>query len=184
MAHSISLRGRRTRLASWRELEAFLFASGGSHTEDAIARHLGTTAIEVRVLLEELQQKLEGHGLALSWHDGDVSLTTAPDLGAFLADRLPASPGEVSAAALETLALIAYRQPVTRAEVDEVRGVRSERTVQTLLELGLIEMVGRAQGIGRAPLYGTTAEFLRRFNLSSLADLPELAQAEPEEEAL
>ncbi|MDA8345819.1 MAG: SMC-Scp complex subunit ScpB [Thermaerobacter sp.] len=170
-------------MASWRELEGFLFASGGSHSEDAIARHLGTTALEVRVLLGELEQRLEGHAIVLSWHDGEVSLTTAPDLGAYLSDRLPAAPGEISAAALEALALVAYRQPVTRAEIDEVRGVRSERTVQTLLELGLIEVVGRSQGIGRAPLYGTTGEFLRRFNLGSLADLPELAQAEPEEEA-
>ncbi len=171
-------------MADWREIEGFLFASGGSLSEDAIARHLGTTTLEVRVLLSELEAKLEGHGITLSWHDGQVSLTTAPDLGAYLANRLPAAPGEISAAALEALALIAYRQPVSRAEIDEVRGVRSERTVQTLLELGLIEVVGRSQGVGRAPLYGTTAEFLRRFNLASLADLPEVAQAEPEEEAL
>lgn len=171
-------------MANWRELEGFLFASGRSYSEDAIARHLRTSTLEVRVLLEELNTRLEGHGIALSWHDGDVSLTTSPDLGAYLSDRLPAAAGEISAAALEALALIAYRQPTTRAEIDEVRGVRSERTVQTLLELGLIEVVGRSQGVGRAPLYGTTAEFLRRFNLASLADLPELAQAQPEEEAL
>lgn len=171
-------------MADWRQLEGFLFASGGSLSEEAIARHLGTTAMEVRVLLEQLQKRLEGHGLALSWHDGSVSLTTAPDIGAFLLDRLPAAPGEISAAALEALALIAYRQPVSRAEIDEVRGVRSERTVATLLELGLIEVVGRVQGVGRAPLYGTTSEFLHRFNLSSLGDLPEISEAQPEEEAL
>lgn len=170
-------------MADFRQLEAFLFASGDAFTEEQIARHLGTTMIEVRVLLDELEERLAGHGLRLSRQEGGVSLSTAPDLGGFLARSLPRAPGELSAAALEALALVAYRQPVSRAEIDEQRGVRSERTLQTLLELGLVEVVGRT-GPGRSPLYGTTAEFLRRFDLASLADLPELPQGSGGEEAL
>lgn len=170
-------------MAEARQLEAFLFSSGDAFTEEQLARHLDTTMIEIRVLLDELDQKLQGHGIRLSRQEGSVSLTTAPDLGGFLAQTLPRAPGELSAAALEALALVAYRQPISRTELDETRGVRSERTLQTLLELGLIEVVGRT-GTGRSPLYGTTAEFLRRFGLETLSDLPETAQAEAEEEEL
>lgn len=170
-------------MANWRELEAFLFATGKAHDEEELALHLGTTAIEVRVLLEEVESHLLGHGIVLQWQEGRVALTTAPDLGAFLLKKLPAAPSELSQAALETLALVAYRQPVTRSEIDGVRGVRSERTLQTLLELGLIEVVGRTAGASHTQVYGTTEEFLRRFGLSSLADLPPQPQAQPEEEA-
>lgn len=168
-------------LADWQQLEAFLFAAGDAFSEEQLARHLGTTMIEVRVLLDELEQNLTGHGLRLSRQEGTLSLTTAPELGRFLGESLPRAPGELSGAALEALALVAYRQPVSRAEIDESRGVRSERTLQTLHELGLIEVVGRAS-LGRSPLYGTTNEFLRRFNLESLADLPNLPQGAAEEE--
>jgi len=165
-------------MANWQEIEAFLFASGRAHAEDEIARQLGTTALEVRVLLEELDRRLQGHGIVLSWQEGRVGLLTAPEHGELLARCLPNAPTTLSAAALEALTLVAYRQPISRAEIDAMRGVRSERTLQTLQELELIEVVGRSAGAARAPLYGTTVEFLRRFNLSSLDDLPELPQEE------
>jgi segregation and condensation protein B len=165
-------------MASWQEIEAFLFASGRAHAEDDLARALGTTALEVRVLLEELERQLDGHGIQLSWQEGRVGLLTAPQHGELLTRALPDAPGSLSAAALEALTLIAYRQPITRGEIEAMRGVRSDRTLQTLLELGLVEVVGRAAGAARAPLYGTTVEFLRRFNLTSLDDLPELPQEE------
>ena len=170
-------------MASWQEIEALLFASGKGHAEEEIARSLGTTSLEVRVLLEELEMRLQGHGIQLSWQEGRVALLTAPEHGEFLQRVLPNAPGSLSPAALEALTLIAYRQPITRAEIDGVRGVRSERTLLTLQELGLVEVVGRSAGAVRAPLYGTTVEFLRRFNLTSLDDLPDLPQAEEATEA-
>ncbi len=165
-------------MASWQEIEALLFASGKGHAEEELARSLGTTSLEVRVLLEELERQLQGHGIQLSWQEGRVALLTAPEHGEILQKALPNAPGSLSPAALEALTLIAYRQPITRAEIDAVRGVRSERTLQTLQELGLVEVVGRSAGAVRAPLYGTTVEFLRRFNLTSLDDLPDLPQEE------
>lgn len=170
-------------MASWQEIEALLFASGTGHAEDELARSLGTTALEVRVLLEELERQITGHGIQLNWQEGRVALLTAAEHGELLQRTLPNAPGSLSPAALEALTLIAYRQPITRVEIDAVRGVRSERTLQTLSELGLVEIVGRAAGAARAPLYGTTVEFLRRFNLTSLDDLPELPQEEEGAEA-
>ncbi len=170
-------------MANWQEIEALLFASGKGHAEDELARLLGTTALEVRVLLEELAGHLADHGIRLSWQEGRVALLTAPEHGELLQRALPNAPGTLSPAALEALTLIAYRQPITRAEIDAMRGVRSERTLQTLQELGLVEVVGRSAGAVRAPLYGTTVEFLRRFNLTSLDDLPELPQEEEPAEA-
>ncbi len=170
-------------MASWQEIEALLFASGKGHTEDDLARSLGTTSLEVRVLLEELERRLADHGIQLGWQEGRVALLTAPEHGETLQRALPNAPGTLSLPALEALTLIAYRQPITRAEIEAMRGVRSERTVQTLQELGLVEVVGRSAGAARSPLYGTTVEFLRRFNLSSLDDLPELPQEEEGAEA-
>jgi len=168
-------------MATWQQIEALLFASGRGHTEEELALLLSTTAMEVRVLLEECEQQLAGHGIQLSWQEGHVALLTAPEHGELLQDVLPGSPAALSPAALEVLTLVAYRQPVTRGEIEALRGVRSDRMVQTLAELGLIEVVGRTQGASRAPLYGTTTEFLRRFNLGSLDELPELPE-EPQAE--
>ncbi|MDR0424182.1 MAG: SMC-Scp complex subunit ScpB [Clostridiales Family XIII bacterium] len=90
----------------------------------------------------------------------------------------PIKEKRLSQAALEVLAIIAYRQPVTKGEIDAIRGVKCERTLESLIKKGLVEEVGRSAAIGRPILYGTTAEFLRHFNFESLAELPEIEDIE------
>jgi len=91
-------------------------------------------------------------------------------------------PGQLSQAALETLAIIAYRQPITRPEIEAIRGVRAESAIASLIDRGLIEEKGRSDGPGRPILYGTTQEFLIRFGLDSLASLPPLPAPEAEDQ--
>jgi segregation and condensation protein B len=111
-----------------------------------------------------------------------VQLTTAPEIAnqveAFLGLEATA---HLSRAALEALAIIAYQQPVTRPQIDSIRGVNSDGVMKSLLAKGLLQEVGRAEGPGRPILYGTTPEFLQHFGLGSLGELPPLILPEPEE---
>ena len=108
---------------------------------------------------------------------GDITAFAEPELmraytEAIERAQLAARPARLSAAALETLALIAYRQPIGRAEIEEIRGVSAGGLLRTLLERGLVEVVGRAEGLGRPLLYGTTSQFLEQFALRHLGELP------------
>jgi segregation and condensation protein B len=106
-------------------------------------------------------------------------MTTKPELAPYLEKvRQPSSTASLSQAALETLAIIAYRQPITRIDIEDIRGVKSEKPIQTLLNRGLIQEVGRREGVGRPILYGTTKRFLEQFGLNRLEDLPPLEQLE------
>jgi segregation and condensation protein B len=119
-------------------------------------------------------------GLALQRHDGRLQLTTAPNAAAAV-ERYLGSPPPVrlSRAALESLAVIAYRQPVTRGEIDSVRGVNSDSAVSTLLTRGLVNEIGRRDTVGRPVLLATTPDCLQYLGLKSLADLPPLPEAAP-----
>ena len=145
-----------------------------------LARVCGATPRAVEAALLELEAHYEGSGLRLQ-HDGDdwqivTSPSAAPHVAAYLgADRL-----RLSAAALETLAVIAYRQPVTRADVEAIRGVNCDQTIYTLASRRLIEERGRREAPGRPILYGTTWEFLECFGLASLEDLPSALTPEGE----
>lgn len=114
-----------------------------------------------------------GRGLQVVQIAGNYQLATLPQHAPYF-ERLAYSPSRssLSQAALETLSIIAYRQPITRIEVEEIRGVKSERAIHTLVNKDLIEEVGRAEAIGRPILYGTTKAFLDYFGLASLKDLP------------
>ena len=120
--------------------------------------------------------KRQGRGLRVAEVAGGYRLTTLPEHAPYF-ERLAYTPGRqsLSQAALETLAIIAYRQPITRVEIEEIRGVKSERALQSLVNKDLIEEVGRAEAIGRPILYGTTKSFLDYFGLPSLTELPEPA---------
>lgn len=120
-----------------------------------------------------------GRGLQIVQIAGNYQLTTLPQHAPYF-EKLAYSPSRstLSQAALETLSIIAYRQPITRIEVEEIRGVKSERAIHTLVNKDLIEEVGRAEAIGRPILYGTTKAFLDYFGLASLKDLPDLAEYE------
>jgi len=158
-------------------LESLLFVAEGPVTLEQLAHALEVETVQVEQALGELADRYNGRGLRLQRQGKQVQLVTAPEaapyierlLGLELSDRL-------SAAALETLAIIAYRQPVTRAQIEAVRGVNCDSVLRTLLHRGLIEPVGRLEQAGRPILYGTTFEFLRYFGLSDLSELPPLKE--------
>lgn len=169
-------------------LEAMLFAAPGpvttSQLAEALMKPVETIEAELRGLAEDYQQ---GRGLGLQWHAGRVQLTTAAEFSAVIERFLGLeATARLSRAAMETLAIIAYRQPVTRPVMDAIRGVNSDSVLQSLLSKGLIQEIGRTEGPGRPILYGTTGEFLQHFGLSSLGDLPPYDvpddEAEPQEE--
>ncbi|MFL1672268.1 SMC-Scp complex subunit ScpB [Paenibacillus dendritiformis] len=134
--------------------------------------------------LHDLQADMERskRGIQIVAIAGMYQLTTLPDHAPYF-ERMAYSPSRssLSQAALETLAIVAYRQPITRVEIEEIRGVKSDRAIQTLVNKDLIEETGRAEAIGRPILYGTTRAFLDYFGLASLAELPEAAAFEQSE---
>lgn len=160
-------------------LESLLFVASGPVSAARLAKALGTSPAVVASLLHELEREYAGRGLRLQRSNGAVQLTTAPESSAvierFLGLELTT---RLSQAALEVLAITAFMQPVTRPQVDQIRGVNSDSSLRTLLSLGLIEEVGRQETPGRPILYGTTPEFLQHFGLISLDELPPLAEGD------
>ena len=130
---------------------------------------------------KELQREYDeaGRGLSVRETDGAFRFVTRPENFDYL-QRLctPVKEKRLSQAALEVLAIVAYRQPVSKGEIDMIRGVKSERVVEGLMKKDLVEEVGRSNAIGRPVLYGTTKNFLRQFDFESLKDLPEIEDTE------
>jgi segregation and condensation protein B len=163
-------------------LESLLFVASGPVTAARLATALEMTPAAVEALLRELEADYRQRGLRLQWSDHAVQLTTAPAASAVIERFLGLDvTSRLSAAALETLAIVGYLQPVTRPQIDQIRGVNSDGALRTLLSKGLIEEVGRLDGPGRPILYGTTPEFLQHFGLSSVAELPALEDEEERE---
>ena len=161
-------------------LEALLFIATGPVTPDQLAEVVNLPAEKVEEELRVMSQIYEeSRGLRIQFHGGRVQLTTAPEV-APLAEKFLGSDvtARLSRAALEALSIVAYRQPVTRPEIDSIRGVNSDGVMKSLLNKGLVQEVGRAEAPGRPILYGTTAEFLQHFGLDSLQKLPPLEMAE------
>jgi segregation and condensation protein B len=161
-----------------RALEAVLFAADEPLTTATLAALLDTDRATVERLLESLAADYErrGAGIVLRRIAGGWRLSTHPD-AAQVVERfvLSSRHTRLTRAALETLAIVAYKQPVTRHQVASIRGVNSEGVLRTLVDRGLLAEVGRDDGPGRPVLYGTTPEFLERLGLDSVADLPPLA---------
>jgi len=159
-----------------RLLEAALFASARPiPADELLALDAGATPAAVAAALEEIRERydVEGHGVELvEIGDGWQILTRAEYTEAIERAQLAARPQRLSAAALETLAIIAYRQPIGRAEIEEIRGVSVGSILKSLHERGLIDVVGRSEGLGRPLLYGTTPAFLEQFALRHLEELP------------
>jgi segregation and condensation protein B len=154
------------------QIEAVLFVAEKPVSRGELAKIVGATPKQTDAALAELAQGYAGTGLRLA-HDGDDwQLITSPEQAAVVSTYLGADRLRVSPASLETLAVIAYRQPVTRAEVEAIRGVNCDQTIYTLMTRRLIEERGRRETPGRPILYGTTWEFLECFGLSSLDELP------------
>jgi segregation and condensation protein B len=157
-------------------LESLLFVADGPVPAGRLAEVLEITPAEVMTLLEELSAEYAHRGLRLQWSGRKmVQLTTAPTAAQAVERFLGLqSTVRLSPAAMETLAMIAYRQPITRPRVDLIRGVNSDGVIRTLLSRGLVEQIGRQETVGRPVLYGTTPAFLQHFGLGSLQELPVL----------
>jgi len=158
-----------------RILEALLFASSEPLDEAKLATHFADGE-NIAALIEELRAFYAGRGVNLVKVAGKWAFRTAEDL-AYLLDRYATQEKRLSKAALETLSIIAYHQPVTRAEIEDIRGVTtSAGTLDILLETGWVRLRGRRRAPGRPVTYGTTDEFLVHFGLGSIKDLPGLAE--------
>ncbi|MFC3803117.1 SMC-Scp complex subunit ScpB [Cohnella sp. GCM10012308] len=158
-------------------LEGLLFVAGEDGlTKKTIAEIVEVDGDVVTDIVKDLQKDLtrRKRGIRIAEIAGTYRLTTAPEHAAYF-EKLAYSPARtpLSQAALETLSIVAYRQPITRVEIEEIRGVKAERPLQTLVAKDLIEEVGRAEQIGRPILYGTTKAFLDYFGLSGIEDLPD-----------
>lgn len=166
-------------------IEGLLFMAGDEglnpkQLADILELDAGLAAELVRELKEDLDR--EGRGVQVAEVAGAFRLTTRPEHAPYF-ERMAYTPtrSALSQAALETLSIVAYRQPITRVEIEEIRGVKSDRAIQSLISKDLIEETGRAEQIGRPILYGTTKAFLDYFGLPGLDALPEPESVDPEE---
>lgn len=158
-------------------IESLLFVSGRPLAQNELRKLLDTDDTHLAKGLQTLEQQLDQQerGIRLQRLGEQVQLVTAPANARYIAALLglPMT-AKLTAAALETLAVISYRQPVTRTQIEAVRGVNSDRALASLLQHGLVTEVGRAQTIGRPTLFATTPEFLQQFGLTKLEQLPQL----------
>ena len=159
-------------------IESLLFVAAEPLTLARLAAVLLVEPTQVEGALSELDASLVGRGLRLQRKNDLVQLTTLPSAAPVIERLLGLDTNpKLSPAALETLAMIAYRQPVTRTQLEAIRGVNCDGVIRTLLSRSLIEEQGRLDAVGRPILYGTTFEFLQYFSLNCVEDLPPLPEA-------
>ncbi len=162
-------------------VESLLFAASSPVTVKQLAEAIGCDPADIETAILDLEQDYEHRGLRLQRHGDRIQMVTAPDTAPFIERFLGLSvTTSLSAAALETLAVIAYKQPITRPEIEAIRGVNSDGVLRTLVSKGLVEELGRLETVGHPVLFGTTFDFLQYFGLSSLNDLPPLESPRPE----
>jgi len=161
-------------------LEAVLFAAGNPLTIDHLIDLLGTDKITVMNLITNLQEELSKNerGLTLRFVAGGYQLVTKPQLYPYVEKLSQIKDKKIAAPTMETLAIIAFKQPITKTAIEDIRGVRVDKSLAKLLELNLVEEQGRLKTIGHPIVYGTTDEFLQCFGLNSLDDLPALPESE------
>ena len=172
MAEAGNLKGR---------IEAILYVAGEPVARKDLAKALQVSESELKCVLNELRDEYDYNqrGFLLKQFGTQVQLATRPLYSEDVVRLLqPVQQQSLSQAAMETLAVVAYKQPVTRAEVEQIRGVKCDYSLQSLMAKGLIREVGRKDTIGRPILFGTTDEFLSHFGISGLEDLPPMPEAE------
>lgn len=159
-------------------LEAILFLSPERVSKEELMRILALDEENLHTLIEEMMADYQqvNRGIQIIAVDNGYTLGTKAEYAPVLEELVRPEKRRLSSAALETMAIIAYRQPVTRAEIEQIRGVKTDRVLNNLLERGLIKEAGHKAVPGKPILYGTTHEFLRVFDLKSLEDLPPLAE--------
>ena len=165
-------------------IEAVLFAMGDSVEMSKLVHVLEMDEKEIRVIIADMNKKYEKseRGITIIELDNSFQLSTKPELYEYLI-KVAKAPRKyvMSDTLLETLSIIAYKQPITRLEIEKIRGVSCDHAVNRLLEFNLIQELGRLDAPGRPLLFGTTEEFLRTFGVKSLGDLPELNQEQMED---
>ncbi|MCS7324279.1 MAG: SMC-Scp complex subunit ScpB [Anaerolineae bacterium] len=155
------------------QVEALLYAVAEPISVSALAEALHVELAEVEHALQALAEQCQTRGVRVQRLGNRVRLVTAPEMGAAIQALLNLEePNRLSNAALETLAIIAYNQPITRPQLEMIRGVNCDGVIQTLLARNLIQELGRADTVGHPMRYGVSFEFLQHFGLSSVADLP------------
>ena len=165
-------------------IEGILFVAEEPVELSALQRALERPRREVEAALRAIEERCLQGGMRLQRMGDSVQLVTAPEFGPYVERFLGLeSRQRLSPAGLESLAIIAYKQPVTRAGVEAVRGVNSDAAIASLIARGLVEEVGRASTLGRPALLGTSMRFLEHFGLSNAAELPPLPAADPESQA-
>jgi len=176
-AGPVSEAGRPGEALSEVELEALLFVAERPLARHELAALTGASGETIDARLGDLEVRLASRGIRLVVAGDRVALATAPEAGRLIARYAGGDQARLSPSMLETLAIVAYRQPVTRAGIERIRGVDSEYTLRSLLHRRLVVELGRADAPGRPYLYGTGFDFLERFGLASLDELPVLDAA-------
>jgi segregation and condensation protein B len=165
-------------------LEGILFVADEPVSTARLANTLQVERSLIRKAARLLAEDYSGRGMRVQYQDDEVQLVTAPEMAPYVERFLGLQySGKLSAAALETLAIVAYRQPITTPQVEAIRGVDCQGVLKSLVARGLVEVVDRLETAGRPVVYGTTFEFLQYFGLANLAELPELEDTEPADEA-
>jgi segregation and condensation protein B len=160
-------------------IEGILFAAGEAITVKEVSEILDLELRETKKIIKEMIKEYEdeGRGIYIVEFNDKIQFATKPEYGQYIKRLIKSeSRQNLSQAALETLAIIAYKQPITKVDIDEIRGVRSDRAIATLLERGLIKEAGRLEATGRPILYCTTDDFLKYFGFKNINELPELIE--------
>lgn len=156
-------------------VRAILFVAGDGVEKEFLADKLDISMKELEKAVCALEEECSGeNGLHLIRYKNKIQLSSNPNFATYISDVLsPIREKSLTRAALETLAIIAYKQPVTKLDIEDIRRVNSDYATQALLDQNMIEIVGRKDAVGRPLLFGTTEEFLKRFNIQSIEDLPD-----------
>lgn len=159
-------------------LEALLFAHGEPMTSELLLQVTGFSQEELVALVEKLKTRLEAEerGIELVLVASKLQLRTKSVFAPFLKDLKAGGPRKLTPAALETLSIIAYRQPIVKSDIEKIRGVDATPTIKTLIDRNLIKIIGHQASVGQPALYATTEEFLSLFGLNSIQDLPSLRE--------
>ncbi len=152
-----------------------LFVAGDGIERNFIAEKLGVSEKQINKAIDEIKEQYSGDcGIHLIEYKNKVQLSTNPNFAGFISDVLnPIREKSLTRAALETLAIIAYKQPITKLEIEDIRGVNSDYAVQVLVDQNMIEVVGRKDAVGKPLMFGTTESFLKRFNIKDVNELPD-----------
>jgi len=159
-------------------IEALLFASGNPINAKKIAQIIEVPSEQVEVLVDQLISEMNenSRGLTIVKVAAGYQLCTKPELSTIVKKLAQVQDSRLSSAAMETLSIIAFKQPITKQEIENIRGVKVDKVLTKLLERQMIKEIGRKEALGRPIIYGTTDEFLKSFGLNELQDLPPLTK--------